>query len=95
MKTVEQLADEVRRAAYLAAADTVAPGRSLQTVYARLSSVDFMFQEFAAFILTGRKETPEHGNESDHADRGEVAGVSPDKRTSHRARHPRGAAAGG
>lgn len=95
MKTVEQLAAEVRRAAYLAAADTVAPGRSLQTVYARLSSVDFIFREFAEFILNGKKGTPEHGNESNHAGRGEVAGVSPGARTSHRARHPRGAAAGG
>lgn len=64
MKTVEQLADELREAAYIAAAGTVGPGRNLQTVYRRLSEVDFMFIEFASVILTGKKGPPVHANES-------------------------------
>lgn len=64
MKTIEQLADELRHAAYIAAARTVGPGRNLPTVIRRLSEVDFMFIEFASVILTGKKGTPERVNES-------------------------------
>lgn len=86
MKTVEQLADELRHSAYIAAASTVGPGRNLQTVYRRLSEVDFMFIEFAEFILNGKKGTPDRGNEqTDEALRG-VVQVPRGRRTSLPAR---------
>jgi hypothetical protein len=75
MKSQEQLASELRRAACIAAAGTVEPGRNLKTVLARLERVDFMFDEFAYFIINGKKKTPDHGNESNHKDRSKVARV--------------------
>ncbi len=86
MKSQEQLASELRRAAYIAAAGAVSPGRNLRTVLARLERVDFMFDEFARYIFTGKKAPPDHGNEQDHQDRSKVARVSAAERVGD---HPR------
>jgi hypothetical protein len=89
MKSQEQLASELRRAAYIAAAGAVSPGRNLRTVLARLERVDFMFDEFAYFIINGKKKTPDHGNEQNHQDRSKVARVSAAERVGDDARNCR------
>jgi hypothetical protein len=89
LKTQEQLAAELRRAAYIAAAGTVEPGRNLMTVLRRLSQVDYIFDEFAYFIINGKKKTHKHGNESNHKDRSKVACVPVAERVGDDARNCR------
>ena len=86
MTTPEQLASELRQAAYIAAAGGIGPGHTLESVMQRLAAVDFMFLEFAQFILHGKKSIPDHGNEPNHQDRSEVARISSAKRVGN---HPR------
>lgn len=89
MDDAKALAAKLRRAAYLAATDAVEPGRTMMTVLRRLEEVDFMFDEFARFILTGKKGTPDRGNEPNQQDRSEVAGVSSHERVGDDTRNRR------
>ena len=51
---LDQLAGDIRRAVYLAAASVVTPERKLGYVLERLSVVETLFDDLAAWIADGR-----------------------------------------